>query len=1805
MEAADLLLKLKETIASPFAADVFKAIYLDPLVLQALNDPDTFKAVIDYCGQDASNWTPAGIGLAAAYPDMKKTSLLSIPLEPIPAELRQQVTALYQRVLLKDYTVSILAEAVSVALAMRERRRLTDSWDGLAKEITRNFGVGAFNHIHWQTPLAVLYGISPDVDALIQELKHLNGYLSAEEYSSLMLHILVSANYLDKEALADQSIELINSLPIADRSFALDWLEQHGYDPLAETVAQHLTTDLYLNKEINPAGQAFVLDPLESNQIFERLASIHKQVKVIDYQKNTPIKEALLQEEENLLKQAEAIVIANKVASNISTSHTADWKKVVDLIPDSDLAKAQYALAMIQSDDLSQLYTLTFGNSYHPLVLAVKAYLAFKQGNMVETDLFMDHLTSAMQSNPSINRTTANRIVDLVGQIDLPGKVEQVLKALPYGMPAQDSVMRALARQLFKAGKYPEARQFAEATLLLNENDLDSKRLLAKSHEKEGDDQIAMKIWDDLISHSITPVNDDQRSFASCAVRCGQPERAIDTCKAIIENNPMDGSSYILLGDAYQQTGSYAQARDSYEKAVAIAPEMEDSWTRLVNYHLANKERDKALEILATAIKAVPNSAVLHYQLGCQYSEEDANSEAIQQFAQAYSIDPKNQEYIKALGKSYTSTGLWDEAEEIYRKAAKQYPFDQNILRSFGQVLLKQNKKDEALSTYRDLVDLHPAEVEVYLELSRLVVEDLTGGIGSPAATDENQIEILGFTRDTLEGAMDRTPQNWVLQLYLAEVLAKLNEREQSRDYFILLSEHIIEMPLDYRWRVNYGLGLSSGELGDYEVALAALQEAANQNPTSFQIHQQLAEAYLRANLAQSAVQAAQQALSINPKDSENLIWYAEFCTRSNELPEALSTLDALLKIQPDNIDLRIKLGSLQLKTNLVDQAKETFRKLLSDNKMRAIHYQQIGQHLASAGEFSEAIGFLKLGIQAEPQASLPLLLDLVQYEQKSGDISSALQTVEQAIGLDPQNVKLQVVKADMLAFAKDYETAIQTLELSLGSLPQTADENSAVQMLANQQLYEIYLRLTYLYRKTGALIQSESFAQKCQTVQDGDPEAGYLLADLEFNQLRYAEAQQSLKNVSPDLSDFGKLAELAGMLQVMAYHENNDTVAGRKIFEKLNLGSRWYMWKSALDIVTLDRSKLDLKTAEAMRHELDGLGLADLMQLVPSRELKFHILPNLPVYDPMTFSPTLGLIIAMAAAQCGGFETAQSILDSLRDQFPYEVSPVFAIARVYTIQAEQQRILEKTKVCKHLPASDSLSLGSYETFEEMILATERISSAEVVEDWHKRGTAAFYPTIDNFNAMLDRAAYKLNSPATIWKLSLENKVAEISTYLDQIQADVEARSLAAILITDKAPNEALEMIQPVVDFLAVQPYCLAAYAITASNAGLLEPALDTIENALAIWNDEPEWHILAARLSIQLNNAPAALHHLKIAADLQPENFSYAMEMGDGAAKFGDFMQAIQYYRKAAHIDPVNAQPWYAIAKAYQASGDLNQAVASIERSVTLAPDKAEPQILSAEFSLEAGKPQDALKKIDSALRIDPKNVDALSVKARALMTAGQADEALSLIQHSLKKVSNALPLLLTRADITREKEGPKAYLKSLHEIAADYPKDTRVLQLYAQSLAENGQAEDALHITQLALKNDANLVDMHILAGRLLRSTGQLDQAIDHFSACLNLDNTYTEAYLEMARTYQERRDFSKATTVYQKAIEMAPGDFRGYYQLGLLLRDAKDYRGAETMLRKASELSKDDVNILRQLGAIIALNLVHNSQEASVQS
>ena len=123
-------------------------------------------------------------------------------------------------------------------------------------------------------------------------------------------------------------------------------------------------------------------------------------------------------------------------------------------------------------------------------------------------------------------------------------------------------------------------------------------------------------------------------------------------------------------------------------------------------------------------------------------------------------------------------------------------------------------------------------------------------------------------------------------------------------------------------------------------------------------------------------------------------------------------------------------------------------------------------------------------------------------------------------------------------------------------------------------------------------------------------------------------------------------------------------------------------------------------------------------------------------------------------------------------------------------------------------------------------------------------------------------------------------------------------------------------------------------------------------------------------------------------------------------------------------------------------------------------------------------------------------------------------------------------------------------------------------------------------------------------MLLGKIQEKVGNLDQAVNYFSQAVALDPKRKDAYLNLSQVYLKQRDHINARKALEQGIEKNPGELTLYLACAALLKEAKDYQAAEHMLRKASSLDPRNVNIHRQLGAVLALNLVHQSQEVSSQ-
>ncbi len=1795
MNPGELLLGLTSIINSDELEETIFALHLDPIVWDLVSEEGFASEYAAKQGNEAAAWNSGLIGLYSISQESLSEIICTLPLQPISAELRQQASAFYQKALKSNFVPSTSSEATFLALALRERKRLTGNWSGLFSEIARSSNNHNINPETWTTPLSILLAWFPGDPDLLQELIVSQEFLTETEYFVYISTILLSQqssdvtkkelllSILQKEDFANQVnwLKQLSSIhPVIAQNLATSIIESYQGDPDTEDPSLNGAYNLFLQ---DLARQSSLADPLVSEAFDPDFTSLDQWITLFGIANDESQHNALLDYKNNLLKGIQTGIDAYKLRNNTdgltSEETIVRWRDLAEQSPQSDIAKAEYALALIGNNKTDELSSLLWSGSEEPLVLLTRALIEELSGNVEEAREFAIKAADKCLYISGANNKDIERHLYLLGKLNYLDLSQELLESQIRKEISKPANYRLLAHLKYQMNNHAEAINSANIALTLDSGDHTSRRLLAKLYERVGEPEKALNQWEQFEDTDLL-TTEDQISYANCALATNQPDLAVSICQKSITADPGNGELIFTLGEAYEQLGQKEKAAEYYQKAVTISPANDLPWIKLVEIRLADGQNDAMIDLLSTAINACPNSARLSSKLADHYIEEGSYAESVPYLTKSYNLDPKNQTYALKLGSTLQILGQTDEALGVFKDALQHVPDNQEILRAYATTLISCERNEEAISPLLQILETEPDDIAPYLELASIALSHRANYL--PQIDIELAIELL-------ERGLKLDSENIHGRLLLAELLAADQREQEAKDIYVSLSENS-NLPENLRWRVNYGLGLMSTKLGEVDVALAALEEAGNQNPSNFEIHQKLAETYASANLPKAAVNSAQAALAIAPSDAENLIWYSEFCDKLGDMPEALSSLDAAIKQQPDKAELRLKLGELQLKMKDNEAAKKTFQELVAHGKLNARLIRKLAKTLSQAGEMSEAIHYLEFGIEQDPVSSLPLLLDLVQYEEKNGNLSKAVSSIEKAIAINPDNIELQIINADLLAHAHEYDQAITVLEDTKSRITKSVSEN------LDSKLDQILLRQVYLNRKNGNLPMAISLVDEALKLYPDSMETIYLGADISFNLLDFSKTGEYLQLIFTSQEEVSKPVRLlTGILDGLLKFEIASEVDASEAIDILDFSDKWVLWAVAANI--LSRSSKSVKYEnDHLFNELAGHHSLDIYEDLPLADFRTGSLPNIDIYNPIISSPSLLYFLLDASLEIKNFKAANAIMSMLEEEYILEPGVQFYKLKLLTLQAETHRYYTLLKIKNNLPQGDALSIHAMDRFSETALLVKRYSEENIIKYWEGRGNAAFQPTIENYERVLDISVPVNRIECEIQKLALENNISELETKIEQFAEKKSLIGFAAAMISDKAPAKAFEFIENNIDNPTFLPEDLAQFALVSYSAGEFELALSSIEKALEQWPNEPIWHSFAAQICQELDNDSSALYHLRIAADLEPENYDAVLGFGEGSLEFGDPMHAIQYLKIASALEPTKYRPWYLLAKTYQSRGDNMQALANIERAVTLAPNSIEPMILSSELSFSNGQIDQSIKKVDAALRIDPKNIDALVLKVQALRAVDQSEEAMKLINYSIKKVSKPLPLLIEKAEIVRSTEGNKAYLVTLQKIADDYPKNAEILRLYAIALAENGHTSEALNITQLTLKLNPEQSDIHILAGRLLRTSGQLDQALDHLSESISQDPGNIEGYLELAKTYQERRDFAKASAVFQQAIEIIPTDYRPYYQLGLLLKDAKDYRGAENMLRKASEFSKDDVNILRQLGAIIAINLVH---------
>lgn len=1879
---------------------VLLALRQDQGVWRAVEETDLGARALESLPPVYRAWSPAALVLLALQNPFELESLLRTPLQPLEESLSLQASKVYEEWVKDQRAPRDLVEAGLLALTFREQFRLDGSW----KQCLR---LGAIEPSGAPTVFACLFGMVPEPLGLLEDLSTTNrpdlvrlavhSLLANPAPPESQLQILTRLS----TALEPSTVLVLLQTLAAYRSHLAALLARQVRDRLVET----LTAGSGAKSAPNEIGQLEqLIQTLRIAQVDQIAGQSDLAVPVLSDSLRTMRKMRA-----HMSAQLARSVAKTKDLTAESWGNTAQaasveaWKQAVQLTPDDPRYAAGYARALqhagriAEATEFIKSYLSDASRPLNPELLLIFAFGLESQG---DGEGASQAALGALEKFKDVQSLTEADLAALAGLLEKKNLLAEALEAVRLGLtvfPGSRDLLAHASKLEFLQGKPAEAvtcayaaqaaelyqAQLGEAkpdeALEEEQFPLPGVGLVGKGEVQRllVDGLEALNAWGGayeerlkLMQGQADPAPEELFALATCAAGAGKHAEAAQICQGLLKHSPDQVAYHQLLAEASNALGDHRTAINHFSKAVQLEPENAEGWKGLFKAQKEAGLEAEAVETLRQASQALPEDADIQVKLGEIYLAQGAPTLALPCLRRALAASASVKETQNAtirLGETLFQLGRLDEArqtlEPLYQtisqatSTSSDFSFESDPVAItpqmgfvFARTLLKLNEPEKAIPILTGVVRSCPTDPGPCLDLARALMI-----LGDPASGARRALpflqKCLGIGPDGSPGGYESLLEDDLelraeARMLLAEAYSNAGEWEKGLEAFRAALEEPGNRDPDRQTRLALGLGMNALKLELPEMAVAALQEAAQSEPLNAQLHKSLCEAYLATGLAQDAVQAARTALELAPNDLGGLCWFIDQGARLLEQPgmsktqlqtEVIQALRAALEQAPDRADLLLRLGNLMFNSGKLEEALEAFRKLAmldtALQKISAKELYQAGAAVFQAGDARLAVILLRKSLHqievvgdqdVEPVVRIGLFETLVKALETLGELDEALKGIGKAIALDPMRLDFYYTQADLLMSlgrneearavldeaikrwpddpglryrqarllrtAGDLSAALQQVEQAIASLDETAEDH------IGKDLFELAARLAFT-----ALRPRRAFAYLTKAVPETDPDYGgfeqaLFRAELALEAGEQEAAVQAVQSLSAQLLESARALAIRGRV---AYRRGDREAGDRDCQAAVRQWMRQQMNQPGVEPAT---------SKDEFIAELTSIG--------------------------------------MAALENRQWSEALSIFRQMVVMFPEEPLAHFKLAEALLVRAEAQALCQDFEVVQHAPGAEMLADGAQTEFEKSL--REAASKAGCVailqpeglmQDWDveikrsiglcaRRGKALYAPTLENAAALEFLLQTIMPDIEDIVALVMAYrrcgaheravKSAEVGWHptFDGRDFRSDPSVIVQFALLEPDAHNAVQMLNNLLEDPGLQANGWPAPAMLKFLTAKIyyrhqdnQTAFKAVEAALSEWPEEPRWQAFAARILSsrpdlnRVQQLASAIGYYEKAAALEPDHSDHRLQLGQIYLESGQARQALQYLNQVTRQDPRNPLGWLAQARAQFQAGDMDQAALSAEKAIEHADDPVEALLLRAEIALQTKNYRGALGRLQTILRSDQGHPQALYLSAKALEGLDRPAEALEAIERALPAFENPIPVQLERLQLIKRSRGLEWGLKALQELVAQNPRQAAFLALLADWLKETGKLDAAMQAARLALQEELEgltlkqRADLHTMIGLHMRQSGQLDQAIHHLSEAIALSSDHLDAYLELGRVYQERREYQQALKIYQKAINVAGDDHRPYYQAGMVLKDNKDYMAAEAMLRRAAQIAPNEVSVHRLLGAVVALNLVHS--------
>lgn len=443
-------------------------------------------------------------------------------------------------------------------------------------------------------------------------------------------------------------------------------------------------------------------------------------------------------------------------------------------------------------------------------------------------------------------------------------------------------------------------------------------------------------------------------------------DKALAAASALEAQQPKEPMVQNLKGGVYMGKGDMANAKASFEKALALQPTYFPAAGNLAQLAFLEKKPEQAKQILTGFLAKDKKNMEAMAALAALAATQGKPAEVTQWLEQSNRENPDALAPALALGTHYLRTKEHQKALTLIRKLQVANPADPQLLDLLGQVQVASNDHNGALETFSKLAASQPKSAVAQYRLASVHMV-----LNNPAAAADDLKKAVALQPDYLEaqaGQAELFMRSGKFDEALAIARQIQKQRAKSPIGFILegnllmaqrkpaLAIRPFEQGLALNGNTPNFIKLHSAmtQAGKGKEADARLAQWQKKQPEDMALSLYLAESMLASKNYKGAIEKLEGFLKKapnNPVALNNLAW----AYQQEKDPRALKTAEQALALAADSAPILDTVATILIEQGNTARGVEYLQKAVKLSPKDADIRYHLAQGLVKAGDKANA----------------------------------------------------------------------------------------------------------------------------------------------------------------------------------------------------------------------------------------------------------------------------------------------------------------------------------------------------------------------------------------------------------------------------------------------------------------------------------------------------------------------------------------------------------------------------------------------------------------------------------------------------------------------------------------------------------------------------------------------------------------------------------------------------------------------------------------------------------------------------------